>query len=229
MSRDPHPTRTVTVRAERLSGWVQGFAARHGTVVATPTADGFDLTGADGARAEVSTVTAPLPLPPWPPDPGGADALAAALSRHLLAEPEVAVLLARRGGYAVARLRGLRVLAAKVGSRYVQGRTAAGGWSQQRFARRRENQTSALVAAAAQVAARLLPAAGDVPPAQVLVTGGDRALVQRILQEARVPQLGELPRGPHLAVGDPRSATVQEVASTLRTVRVMLTDPGAGS
>jgi len=35
---------------------------------------------------------------------------------------------------------GDRLTAHKVGTRYVQSRTAAGGWSQQRFARRRTNQ-----------------------------------------------------------------------------------------
>ena len=37
---------------------------------------------------------------------------------------------------------GDRLVASKVDSYYVQGRTAAGGWSQQRFARRRENQAT---------------------------------------------------------------------------------------
>ena len=40
-------------------------------------------------------------------------------------------------------------LTSKVGSRYVQSRTAAGGWSQQRFARRREGQAKELVRGAA--------------------------------------------------------------------------------
>ena len=47
-------------------------------------------------------------------------------------------------------------IASKVGSGYVQGRTKAGGWSQQRFARRRANQAHALWNDAADVAARIL-------------------------------------------------------------------------
>ena len=43
----------------------------------------------------------------------------------------------RRGGYAVGLASGGGFTASKVGSRHVQSRTAAGGWSQQRFARRR--------------------------------------------------------------------------------------------
>ena len=59
----------------------------------------------------------------------------------------LAVLLLRRGGYAVALAAEDGLLAHKVGSRHVQSRTAAGGWSQQRFARRRGNQADALVGA----------------------------------------------------------------------------------
>ena len=51
---------------------------------------------------------------------------------------------------------GDRLTAHKVGTRYVQSRTAAGGWSQQRFARRRANQADGLVGAAVEHAVRLL-------------------------------------------------------------------------
>ena len=57
----------------------------------------------------------------------------------------LAVVLVRRGGYAVGVASGDRLTAHKVGTRYVQSRTAAGGWSQQRFARRRANQADGLV------------------------------------------------------------------------------------
>ena len=46
--------------------------------------------------------------------------------------------------------------AAKVGSRHVQSRTAAGGWSQQRFARRRGKQADELVDAVVRHARRIL-------------------------------------------------------------------------
>ena len=46
----------------------------------------------------------------------------------------------------------------KVGQRHVQGRTKAGGQSQQRFARRRDNQARAAYEAAAEHAARILGA-----------------------------------------------------------------------
>ena len=46
--------------------------------------------------------------------------------------------VAKRGSFHVCC--GYRRTAHKVGTRHVQSRTAAGGWSQQRYARRRANQ-----------------------------------------------------------------------------------------
>ena len=60
------------------------------------------------------------------------------------------LLLLRRGGYGVGRAsQGGALAASKVGTRYVQSRTAAGGWSQHRFARRRDNQAAGLIDTAA--------------------------------------------------------------------------------
>ena len=62
----------------------------------------------------------------------------------------------RKGGFAVARLEHGRLADSKVGQRHVQGRTKAGGQSQQRFARRRDNQARAAYEAAADHCARIL-------------------------------------------------------------------------
>jgi hypothetical protein len=230
------PTRTVTVPAQRLLGWVRGFGERHGSVTARLTPLGFDLQAADGALAQVSAASAAVPFPGWPaagavpgdpvpgdPVPGDHDpgALAEVVAAHLLAVRDVALLVVRRGGYAAARLHGGTVVASKVGTRYVQGRTAAGGWSQHRFARRRDNQTTELLGAATRVAARII---GD-GTAQALVTGGDRALVERMLAEPALRAVAALPRGPHLALGDPRADVVRTVPDLLRSVRITLTEP----
>jgi hypothetical protein len=132
-------------------------------------------------------------------------------------------VLVRRGGYACAVLDAGQVVTSKVGQRYVQGRTAAGGWSQQRFARRREKQTDELAGAAADVAARLLvdPLPGD------LATGGDRPLVDRVLADPRLRRLAALPRGPHLPVGEPRSDVVRALPDLLTRVTVTITEPSA--
>lgn len=239
MNRPGHPggpIRTVTVPAERLPGWVRGFAERHGGVTASPTPAGFDLQAGDSSVARVAATSAAVPLPPWPggvPDPVDPAVLvepavlAAAVSTHLLAEREVALVVVRRGGYAAARIRGPQVVTSKVGSRYVQGRTAAGGWSQQRFARRRDNQTSGLVTAAVAVAARVLDTDGPAGP-EALVTGGDRTLVDRVLADPALRAVARLPRGPHLALGDPRSDVVRSVPGLLRSVRITIIEVREG-
>ena len=79
------------------------------------------------------------------------DSLLAYVARVAASHP-YALLLLRRGGWAVARCEGERVVASKVGTRYVQGRTKKGGSSQQRYARRRGNQADSVVSAAVDAA-----------------------------------------------------------------------------
>src|SRR5438067_9960335 len=86
----------------------------------------------------------------------------------------IGLLLARKGGVAVGIAVGDALEVSKVDSRYVQGRTAAGGWSQHRFARRRENQARAAAADGADIAVPLLvPAAPGL--AAVVTAGAPRA------------------------------------------------------
>jgi hypothetical protein len=199
------------VDARRLPRWVAGFGERHGAVTLARGDGAVVLSGADEAVASLAV--------PFPPASLDATDPVAALAAHALAPRAVAVLLVRRGGYAVALVEDGAVVASKVGSRYVQGRTAAGGWSQQRFARRREGQTAALVDAAAATAVRVV----SPPPGAWLVTGGDRALVDRVLADPRLTALAALPRERHLDVGDPRSDDVRALPERLRSVRITLT------
>jgi Actinobacteria/chloroflexi VLRF1 release factor len=86
-----------------------------------------------------------------PDDPA---AIAEALAAHARKPRTVGVLLVRLGGYAAGVFTGYPPVlgAAKVGSRPVHGRSAAGGWSQHRFARRREKQANEALSAAADAA-----------------------------------------------------------------------------
>src|ERR671931_2473197 len=68
----------------------------------------------------------------------------------------VAALLARLGGYAIGVFDGERLVASKVGSRFVKGRHKRGGSSSGRFSRRREEQARALIEAAAETAVEVL-------------------------------------------------------------------------
>src|SRR5580765_6966179 len=74
------------------------------------------------------------------------------LFEALAADHVVAALLVRLGGYAVGVFEGERLVASKVGSRFVKGRHKKGGSSANRFRRRREEQERALFDAAAETA-----------------------------------------------------------------------------
>jgi hypothetical protein len=212
-------TRTVDVAAARLERWVTGFEQRHPGVRALVRADRVELAAPDGSTATLFPAFAPLiPGPAETPAQTPAQA-AAALVANAGSVPVLRALMIRRGGYACAVLTGDRVTASKVGSRYVQGRTAAGGWSQQRFARRRDGQVHGLVGTATDVAVRvLLPGIGD----DALITGGDRALIERVLADPRLRPLAQLRRGLHLEIGDPKFDLVTELPERGRAIRIAL-------
>src|SRR5712692_2457713 len=84
----------------------------------------------------------------------------------------VAALLVRLGGYAIGVFDGERLVASKVGSRFVKNRHKKGGSSANRFRRRREEQARALIdEAAATAVATLGP---WLPRVEHAVLGGDR-------------------------------------------------------
>lgn len=134
--------------------------------------------------------------------------------------PHLAFVLIRRGGYAVAHVEGPALVAHKVGTRHVQSRTAAGGWSQQRFARRRGNQADELVRAVTEHFVRIVPT--GIP--EGLVVGGDKTLVRDVLEDPRLAWLGNLPRREFHDIGDPRRAVLDEVVRRARAVEVRIDD-----
>ncbi|CAI3798663.1 acVLRF1 family peptidyl-tRNA hydrolase [Pseudarthrobacter sp. MM222] len=207
--------RQAFVSGDRLSGWVERFAASHGAVAEEELDGGLQLRAADGAVA--------LLQPPWPVDgrPGrGSDAVSRLAS--LAGQPRlIGAVLVRRGGYSVAVVSGGAVLAAKTGTRHIQSRTAAGGWSQQRFARRRANQADALVEAVADHAARIFAE----QRIEYLGPGGDQALAELVLAEPVLKRFAALPRLPFLDVPDPRAAVLKKAAADLCAVRIRVTDP----
>ena len=94
--------------------------------------------------------------------------------------PRVAVLLVRMGGYAIGVFEGERLVASKVGTRFVKGRHKKGGSSSNRFRRRRGEQERELVDAAAAEAARVLGPWRE--RVEHVALGGDRAAVTRVLE-----------------------------------------------
>lgn len=134
----------------------------------------------------------------------------------------LAVLLIRRGGYAVAVVGPSGLLSHKVGTRHVQSRTAAGGWSQQRFARRRANQADALVGAVADHLDRVLRESGVT--AAALVTGGDRQLIGEVLADPRLRHLSELPTRAYPGLADPRRAELDEAVRRATAYEIGIDD-----
>jgi hypothetical protein len=216
--------RWVEVPPERLVRWVENFTLRHGPAVAEPGPEAVVLRASDGAVAACHP-----PFPPWP-DPGehprDPARQAELMAAHAAAGRTVGVLLVRLGGYAVGVFTGdpPQLAASKTGSRLVHGRAAAGGWSQHRFARRRENQaTAALRAAADTTLAVLAPYEGRL---DAVVLGGDRRAMAGVRADPRLAPFIALAVGRFLTVPDPRLAVLKDTPRRFRAVRIQLTEPG---
>jgi hypothetical protein len=175
--------------------WFANFEDSHGAASYAVGDGALHATAEDG-----STATARLPFAARYDGAPAAEELAAAVT----VPPAWGVLLVRKGGFAVARLQGRALVEHKIGQRHVQGRTKAGGQSQQRFARRRDNQARAAYDAAAEHAFRILGGAR----LDALVAGGDHAAVEAVLADARLRTVAERRTGPWLPVPDPRRAVL---------------------
>jgi len=216
--------RWVEIPPERLVSWVATFARRHGG--AGPAIDeagaAVTFTAADGATAECH--------PPFPPvrlaSSAESAAVAEGLAAHAAAGRTVGVLLVRLGGYAVGVFTGSppRLAASKTGSRPVHGRSAAGGWSQQRFARRRENQAVIALRAAADAAAEVFGRYGP-DGLDAVVLGGDRRSAAGLRDDVRLEKYLAKATGRFLTVPDPRLAVLRDTPRAFRVIRIRLTEP----
>jgi hypothetical protein len=273
------------VAPERLAGWLESFAQRHGTVTAGPgpasetvifrAADGavaechvpFPPLAAAGraaaaARVEASPAEAhpgqasPAEAHPAAAAPAAASPAAAApaeahpglaspaeaypgqaaaetcaeyarlIAAHACAERTVAVFLVRLGGYAAGIFTGPapQLAASKVGARLVHGRSAAGGTSQHRFARRREKQAAEALGAAADTAVMVF---GRYPGRiDAVVLGGDRRAMATLRTDSRLAPYFGLAVERFLTVPDPRLTVLRGTPRLFRAIRIRLTDPG---
>src|SRR5689334_989708 len=123
--------RRVHVPAARVVRWFSNFSDRHGPPSLSVSSGALTAVAPDGAQA-----IARLPFDQAYDGPASPDALASAVA----APVTWGLLVVRRGGFAIAGGAGPSVEVRKIGRRHVQGKTKAGGWSQQRYARRRDNQ-----------------------------------------------------------------------------------------
>lgn len=238
--------RWVEIPSERLMTWIVTFMGRHNAVIPgtpdgllVPVSRGTDgavvtFSAADGATAECHPPFPPLPAwssapagPTRPADPMAPELLAAqAIAAHALADRTVGVLLVRLGGYAVGVFAGTppRLVDAKTGSRLVHGRSAAGGWSQHRFARRRENQAAAALRAAADAAIGIFGRYGP-QGLDAVVLGGDKRSAAGLRGDPRLAQYLARATDRFLTVPDPRLAVLEQTPRTFCSIRIRLTEP----
>ena len=147
---------------------------------------------------------------------------AEAVAAHAGADRIVGVLLVRLGGYAVGVFAGSELVRSKTGSRLVHGRSAAGGWSQHRFARRRENQAALALQAAADAAAQVL---GQQPDLEAMVLGGDKRAVAGLRADTRLAPYLDIAVDRFLTVPDPKLAVLREIPHSFRAIRIRLIEP----
>jgi len=221
--------RWVDVAPDRFPGWVASFARRHGVegedefLIVAAAGDYVTFTAPDGAVAECH--------PPFPPvtnkseNANDAAQAAEAIAAHARRPRTVGVLLVRLGGYAAGVFTGYppALADAKTGSRLVHGRSAAGGWSQHRFARRREKQASEALDAAARAAAEVFGRWGE--PLDAVVLGGDKRAMAELRQDPRLAPYLEIATDRFLTVPDPKRAVLESTPRLFTAVKIRLTEP----
>lgn len=208
---DPIWAKRVSVGPERLSGWIDRFRQGHGATTWTTSADQVLLTAADGAHARLLNYWEPLE----------ADASPGAAVRHFTRDRRFGLVLGRKGSHAVGIAEGAQLVVSKVDTSYVQGKTKAGGWSQQRYARRRGNQTDKAIADTVErCLTRLVP---EVATLDAVVCGGDSTFVGAVLEDPRLRGLAALRSGhPTLPVPDPRLEVLKDAVIAALAITIDL-------
>jgi hypothetical protein len=203
----------VEIEPDRLVGWINRFAARNdGIASLTSTLSSVTATAGNGTTASIA-----VPFPPMAPS--GAEPVEALLA-HLSSIGPIALILVRAAAFSVGVGENRCVVTSSTDTRYVQGRTAAGGWSQHRYARRRGNQLRDSHRAAADTAVRVLSAFAGTLGA--LVVGGETLAVRDVLADPRLAFLGELPRRSFPDIGEPRRAVLDDVAKRALSVEIIV-------
>ena len=231
--------RAVEVEPERLRGWFERFAGRHGDLVevdGTPdrvrfrTARGTSVEVVvpfGGLRADHAPSTGSRAAAQEAHDPAGSAAgpwaVLDALSAHLAAPRRIGIVLVRLGGYSIGvAVRGV-VETSTTGARPVHGRNRKGGSSSGRFARRRDNQVRVALDTAADAVARvLLPVADDL---DAFVLGGYTAALDDLRADRRLAALLARAEPRVLDVPEPRRAVLDEAARRARAVELVIREP----
>ncbi|MFD2416113.1 acVLRF1 family peptidyl-tRNA hydrolase [Amycolatopsis pigmentata] len=208
--------RLVEVSPARLAGWFDRFAQRNDGISSTEaTPDQVVVTGRNGTVA-----TAAVPFPPL----SGTGPPTVRLGVHARRERRIGLLLVRLGAHSVGVAEGGKVVVSRTDRHRVHGRSAAGGWSQQRFARRREGQArQALRATAEDVLEVLGPRLGEL---DAVVLGGDRRALDELRADDALAGVFALAVPRVLELGEPRRSLLDEAAERARAVEILVRDPG---
>jgi hypothetical protein len=213
--------RAVEVEPERVAGWFDRFAARHqGAKRTMLTATTVLVAAVDGATAEIT-----VPYPPLVDGLGDHAGLALdSVTAHLAVPRRIGLLLVRLGGHSIGVAEGDTVVVSRTDRHLVHGRSAAGGWSQQRFARRRQGQArQALSAAADDAVAVLGPRVSELDE---VVLGGDQRAIDTLREDSRLATIMALARPKVLDVGEPRRWVLEDAAKRARSVEIVVREPG---
>jgi hypothetical protein len=202
--------RAVEVEPERVEGWIGRFADRHGAVEIRVGETEVEITAADGATATFST--------------RGGTSVEEVVER-LTAPRRIGLVLVRLGGHSVGVAFGVKVEVSATDRKQVHGRIRAGGWSQQRFARRREGQARvALQAAADDVFRVLVPRLAQLDS---VVLGGDWQALDVLRNDRRLRDVFSKAEDRVLDVPEPRRAILDEAAERARCVEIVIQDTRA--
>ena len=217
----------LDVDPARFPGWIASFARRHdaglpdASLAVTLAGDDVSFTAPDGAIAECHPPFPPVrelavPLPGYPD-------VAEAIAAHAQRPRAVGVLLVRLGGYAAGVFTGSppRLADAKTGSRPVHGRSAAGGRSQHRFARRREKQATEALQAAANTAVDVF----GRWRLDAVVLGGDKRAIAELREDPRLAPYLKIATDRFLTVPDPRRRVLEDAPRLFLAVKIRLTEP----
>ena len=162
-------------------------------------------------------------LPPFPIDLNqffpawDASCLRTLLDRKYL----LGVVLLRLGGYSVGVFEGDRLLTSKTGTRFVKGRHRAGGQSQRRFERRREEQTRELFDKACSVVTTKF--ADYEKRLDYVFLGGDKLTLGSFLKRCEYLQgLAGKTMARVLNVGKPRYEALRNAPTQIWKTRVFV-------
>jgi hypothetical protein len=224
--------KVVEVPPDRLLGWFERFAERHDGIRRVELdAGGLAVEAADGA-----TAAATVPFPPLTEGPAGKTTaeLAAELPKrpllaveavraHLLKPRRVGLVLVRLGGHSIGIVEAGRVLVSTTDHTLVQGRNKAGGWSQQRFARRRAGQARGALRAAAEDVLRVL--GGRLAELDAIVLGGDGHALDILRAEPALAGVFALASARVLDVPRPRRIVLDDAAVRVFSLEILVREP----